>query len=62
LLCLPWGAFFKDLSWAGIFLAGLATYLLTMTAKIEEAKNVRFFDMAYQAYMKQTKRFIPLIF
>jgi len=62
LLFLAWGAFFKDPSWAGIILAGLATFTLRMTAKIEEAENVRFFGAAYQAYMQRTKKFIPFIF
>ena len=62
LLFLAWGVFFKHLSWVGISLAVTATFFLTMTAKIEEAENLRFFGSAYQDYMKKTKMFIPLLF
>ncbi len=62
LLFLAWGTFLKDPTWLGITLAGLATFMLTVTAKIEEAENMRFFGAAYQVYMKQTKMFIPLFF
>jgi protein-S-isoprenylcysteine O-methyltransferase Ste14 len=62
LLFLTWGAFFKQPSWAGILLAGLATLFLTMTAKIEERENTAFFGEVYQDYMKQTKMFIPFLF
>lgn len=57
-----WGVFFKDPSWVGVALALLTTFLLTMTAKTEEAENIRYFGPAYQNYMKQTKMFIPFLF
>ncbi len=57
-----WGVFFKHHSWAGFALAVITTFFLTMTAKTEEAENIRFFGDAYQSYMKQTKMFIPFIF
>jgi len=62
LLFLAWGVFFKQPSWVGVSLAVIATFFLTMTAKIEEAENIRFFGAAYQSYMKQTKMFIPFLF
>jgi len=62
LLFLTWGVFFKHPSWAGVFLAGIATFFIRMTAKMEEAENIRFFGSAYQNYMKQTKMFIPFLF
>ena len=62
LLFLTWGAFFKHPSWVSISLAVIITFFLTMTAKIEEAENIRFFGPAYQSYIKQTKMFIPLLF
>lgn len=62
LLLLGWGTFFKQPSWAGVGLAAIATFFLIMTARIEEAENIRFFGDAYQNYMKQTKMFIPFIF
>ena len=57
-----WGVFFKHPSWVGVCLAVITTFFLTMTAKIEEAENIRFFGAAYQSYMKQTKMFIPFLF
>jgi len=45
----------------GVLLAGLTTFFLTMTAKIEESENIAFFGQAYQAYMKQTKMFVPFL-
>lgn len=57
-----WGVFFKHPSWVGASLAMITTLFLTMTAKIEEAENIRFFGAAYQSYMKQTKMFVPFLF
>jgi protein-S-isoprenylcysteine O-methyltransferase Ste14 len=62
LLFLTWGAFFKQLSLAGICLAVLATLFLTVTAKMEEAENIRFFGSAYKSYMQRTRMFIPFFF
>lgn len=62
LLFLAWGVFFKHPAWVGVALALLATAFLTITAKIEEAENTRFFGAAYQTYMKRTKMFVPFLF
>ncbi len=62
LLFLAWGAFFKHPSWVGVPLALIATFFLTITARVEEAENIRFFGPTYQNYMKQTKLFIPFLF
>jgi protein-S-isoprenylcysteine O-methyltransferase Ste14 len=62
LLFLGWGAFFKHLSWIGVFLALITTISLTLKAKIEEAENINFFGDAYQDYMRQTKIFIPFLY
>jgi hypothetical protein len=35
--------------------------LLVVTAKVEERENFRFFGPIYEAYMRQTKRFIPFL-
>lgn len=62
LLFVAWGAFFKHPSWVGMSLAVIATFFLTMTAKIEEAENIRYFGDEYRMYMKRTKMFIPFVF
>ena len=62
LLLLAWGVFFKQPSLICVCLAVIATFFLTMTAKIEEAEDIHFFGAAYQSYMKQTKMFIPFLF
>ena len=62
LLFLAWGIFFKGPSWTGFGLAVLAAFFITMTAKIEETENIRFFGEAYRSYMQQTKMFIPFVF
>jgi protein-S-isoprenylcysteine O-methyltransferase Ste14 len=61
LLFLAWGVFFKAPSWMGGVLALSATAFLAATAKAEEAENIRFFGPAYQAYIKDTKMFIPFL-
>jgi len=35
---------------------------LFATAKADEAECIRFFGSSYQAYMKQTKMFVPFLF
>ena len=62
LLFLAWGVFFKEPSWLGGLLALVGTLFLVITARIEEAENLRFFGPAYEAYMEQTKMFIPFLF
>ena len=57
-----WGVFFKHPSWVSFVLAVITTFFLTMSAKMEEAENVRFFGAAYQHYMKRTKMFVPFLF
>jgi len=56
------GVFFKHPSWVSALLAAIAVFFWTMTAKIEEAENIRFFGAAYQDYMKRTKMFVPYLF
>lgn len=62
LLFLCWGAFFKRPGWAALALAVIATFFLTITAKIEEAENSRFWGETYREYMKQTRMFVPYLF
>ncbi len=62
LLFLAWGVFFKHPSYWGVFFALTATFFLMMTAKVEEAENIRFFDDTYINYMKHSKIFSPFLF
>ncbi len=57
-----YGVFFKNPSWPGIALASAAAVFFVLTAKVEEKECIRFFGADYQAYMKQTKMFVPFLF
>jgi protein-S-isoprenylcysteine O-methyltransferase Ste14 len=62
LLFLAWGIAFKSPGWLNMLLGLIATGFLVATARAEEAEDIRFFGPAYQAYMKQTRMFIPFLF
>ncbi len=62
LLLLAWGVFFKAPNWIGASLVLLATLFLFAMAKADEAECIRYFGPTYQAYMEQTKRFVPFLF
>lgn len=62
LLFLAWGVFFKLPSLTGGLLAMLSTLLLVVTARVEEAEDIRFFGPAYETYRKRTKMFVPFVF
>jgi protein-S-isoprenylcysteine O-methyltransferase Ste14 len=62
LLCLGWGAFLAGPSLAAGMLVLIASGFLVATAKLEEQENRRRFGIAYVAYMKKTKMFIPFLF
>lgn len=62
ILFLAWGVFFKDVSVIGGILALVATAFLVVTAKMEEAENLRKFGAEYAAYIKTTRMFIPFLF
>jgi len=62
LLWLAWGLFFKAPGWSGGLLVLAASLFLLATAKADEAECIRFFGSSYQAYMKQTKMFVPFLF
>lgn len=62
LLLLAWGVFFKAPAWSGALLVLAATLFLHATAKADETECIRYFGSSYQAYMKQTKMFIPFLF
>jgi protein-S-isoprenylcysteine O-methyltransferase Ste14 len=61
LLLLAWGIFFKRPSWTGGGLAAFASVCLLLTARADEAECIRFFGPEYEAYMKETRRFIPFV-
>jgi protein-S-isoprenylcysteine O-methyltransferase Ste14 len=61
LLLLAWGVFLKRPSGLAGGLAVCATALLVATAKAEESENHRYFGTAYDAYMRDTKMFIPFV-
>jgi protein-S-isoprenylcysteine O-methyltransferase Ste14 len=61
LLFLAWGVFFKNTSWLPGLLVFAATVFLVLTAKAEEAENIRFFGMEYGEYMRKTKMFVPFV-
>jgi protein-S-isoprenylcysteine O-methyltransferase Ste14 len=54
--------FLKEPSLLGGFLAVLATGLLLITARRDEAECLQTFGAAYAEYMRRTRMFIPLIF
>lgn len=62
LIYFSWGVFLKNPSLAGLSLGLVATFFLTMTARVEELENLAYFGDTYRAYMKNTKMFIPWIF
>lgn len=62
LLCVAWGAFEKDLTWASTALVAVATVCLIVTAKRDEAECVRYFGHRYADYMRRTWMFVPFIF
>lgn len=62
LLVGAWGVFFKHLSIFSVILVLVAMGFLIMTAKVEEAENLRKFGLEYENYMKLSKMFIPYIF
>jgi len=62
LLLLTWGVFFKSPSWVALGLAAGASLLLLATAVTEERENAQYWGASYDAYRRDTKRFIPFLF
>jgi len=62
LLFLGWGIFFKSPSWPDAGLVALCTFFLTVTARMEEVENIKYFGDEYTEYMKRTRMFIPFLF
>jgi protein-S-isoprenylcysteine O-methyltransferase Ste14 len=60
-LFLAWGTTLKSVTWLSVILAATATALILVTAKVEEAEDVRLFGQSYTRYMKKTKMFFPFL-
>jgi len=61
LLLLAWGIFFKSVSTMGFFLVISTSFFLTLTAKIEEKENCKYFGKEYDSYIQRTKMSIPYL-
>jgi protein-S-isoprenylcysteine O-methyltransferase Ste14 len=62
LFFLGWGILLKQVTWIGLILSVITSVLLIFIARKEELENIKFFGESYQAYMKQTRMFIPFVF
>ena len=60
-LFLAWGALLKRATAGTLALGVVATVALVVTAKTEEAENLRRFGTEYLDYMKRTRRFVPFL-
>lgn len=56
------GIYLKRPTWVGLCLIIVVAAFLALTAKVEEAENIRVFGDAYSEYMKKTKMFFPHLF
>ncbi len=61
LLLLVWGTALKKLTWLSLLLALTATSFTVVTARVEEAENLKLFGQNYAQYRKKTKMFIPFL-
>lgn len=61
LMMLNWGIFLKKPDLLFFAIALLATFFLVLTSLRDEKECINYFGQPYQAYMKKTKRFIPLV-
>ncbi len=62
LMGLGWGAFLKHPGWLASGLALGASGFLIAASVAEERENLARFGVAYSAYLKVTKRFVPYVF
>lgn len=60
-LLLAWGALLKSVTIGTLALGAIASVAVMVTAKTEEAENVKRFGADYVAYMKRTRRFVPFL-
>jgi protein-S-isoprenylcysteine O-methyltransferase Ste14 len=61
LLLLGWGAFLKDVGWGSTALVLFSTLAIFVTGRVEETECLERFGPAYQAYMRETRMFIPFV-
>ena len=62
LLLLTWGIACKDLHLGTLVLALLASALLYLAARRDEAECLAYFGEDYRAYMGRSRMFIPWLF
>lgn len=62
LLLLAWGIAWKNLNALSLGLALLASVLLYLAARRDEAECLAYFGEAYRAYMGRSKMFVPFLF
>lgn len=62
LLLLAWGIAWKHLDLPALALALLASLLLWLTARRDEAECLAYFGDAYRDYMRRSRMFIPFLF
>jgi protein-S-isoprenylcysteine O-methyltransferase Ste14 len=62
LLLLAWGVACKQPNGLSLILALLASLLLWLTAKRDEAECLAYFGEAYRDYMRRSRMFIPWVF
>ena len=58
-LFLAWGAVLKSVTISTVALGAVASVAVMMTAKTEEAENVKRLGVEYVEYMRSTRRFVP---
>jgi len=61
LLYLAWGVLLKRPNWWGLVLALVATGAAILTAKAEEAEDLRSFGEPYRDYVKRSRMFVPYL-
>ncbi len=57
-----WGVVLKSVSLSSVSLALISAVFVTLTARLEESENRRYFGEDYRHYMERTRMFIPYLF
>jgi len=60
-LFLAWGTLLKRVTVGTLALGAVATVSLVVTARSEEAENLKRFGAEYLDYMRRTRRFVPFL-